>query len=233
MLNIAICDDDRLILDNIEYEIKNIRECKVTKFIDGNNIINSDIKFDIVFLDIAMPQISGFKVAEMLKNKNSDSVIIFLTSCGDKVFEGYKYGAFRFILKDRLKEDLKEAMESAVRLFENKSSVVEFKIKNQDIISEILINTKDIICIEKILRSFILHTKDRNYRVLSGSINDIMDKLNNNFAVVHRSYIVNMDNIKRIENMDIIMCDNTVVNIGSKKQQLESFKRQYFDFMRR
>lgn len=232
MLNIAVCDDSNIMLKSISEKINNILSCNIFEFCNGLDLLHSDIEFDIVFLDIAMPEINGFDLALKIKSKKPDVVIIFITSCQEKVFEGYKYGAFRFILKERINEDLAEALENGVKALENRSTMLEFKTKNREGTSGILIDSRDIIYIEKVLRKFTLYMADGEYIIVASSINDILERLNDSFVVVHRSYIVNMEKIKRIENMDIIMVNNAVINIGSKRIQLEKFKKKYFNFMR-
>ena len=82
-INIAVCDDDRNFLDVIQKELYKIAEkmnidIEIYSYTDGNNVVHliSDNKedFDILFLDIDMPNTSGMEVAK----KSSLSILLFL-----------------------------------------------------------------------------------------------------------------------------------------------------------
>lgn len=59
MLNIAICDDDQRIIDRIEkfinvFVLENELNCRLHKFSDGKELLDSSQQFDLIFLDIEM-----------------------------------------------------------------------------------------------------------------------------------------------------------------------------------
>lgn len=76
MLKIGICDDDPTFVDDIEKNIeqtikKHHWECIIVKFTDGRKLVRSNEKnkFDIIFLDIDMPEKDGFSVARDIPEK--------------------------------------------------------------------------------------------------------------------------------------------------------------------
>lgn len=58
--------------------------------------------FNIAFLDISMEDINGIDMARHLRKTNPQICIVFVTGYMDYALEGYKVGAFRYLLKDTL-----------------------------------------------------------------------------------------------------------------------------------
>ena len=88
MLNFIVCEDDSkyrksveriitsyMMKNELEYEIHSFKDCD-EKFMD---IINTKLSFKIYILDIEMPSGSGIDMARIIRNKDVDSIIIFLT----------------------------------------------------------------------------------------------------------------------------------------------------------
>ncbi len=70
MLRIAVCDDDSSAVEKISNLINNncnIQNYQLEKFYSGEDIIASDIKFDIVILDMEMNELDGINTAKILR----------------------------------------------------------------------------------------------------------------------------------------------------------------------
>lgn len=119
MSNIAICDDEQLYLDKIAKTIRKFFSTNniehVVKLFDGvdkNLIMNVLSEFDIIILDIDMPNITGIEVADQIRKYNEDVIIVFCTNVESLVFQTIKYAPFRFIRKSKLNEEMLELLES-------------------------------------------------------------------------------------------------------------------------
>ncbi|MBU3126118.1 response regulator [Clostridium tagluense] len=97
MLRIAICEDEfkqRNILKNIlTGQIKeNNLDAKINDYESGEQLINSiknnSYRFDIIFLDIQMKNISRIDTAKIIRETNKIAIIIFVTGLMEYVFEG-------------------------------------------------------------------------------------------------------------------------------------------------
>ena len=104
-MNIAICDDSTEYLDRIEQLLEPYIEAnylKISRFTSGEEFldsINKDHIYDIIFLDIEMAQISGLEAARKIREKESNSIIIFITSHISYVSDTFRLSAFQFLLK--------------------------------------------------------------------------------------------------------------------------------------
>ena len=104
MLRIAVVDDEvdfiamynRMITD-IFSEHHVLIELKT--FSSGNDFIKSLSKteYDLVFMDIDMPELSGIDIASQLRKNNQNSDLIFVSAHPHFVFEAIRYTPYRFI----------------------------------------------------------------------------------------------------------------------------------------
>lgn len=123
MIRIALCDDDTVFLEEfselvkMKFALYNC-EVKVEIFTNGRALIErfeiNNVAFDIVFLDINMENIDGLSTAERLRVLNTKFLLLFTTNMEGYATEGYKYEAFRYILKSKLKENLEEAIKKII-----------------------------------------------------------------------------------------------------------------------
>ena len=107
MLRIAICDDDHLHSENLNelltaYCKQHNIQLKVQIFTSGFDLlatVDDQAHFDLYFLDIVMPHISGIEVGHKIRCNNTDSLIIFLTTSPEYAVESYTIRAFHYLLK--------------------------------------------------------------------------------------------------------------------------------------
>lgn len=105
-MRIAVCDDNKVTLDFLCDEIgREFSKTKADFFLDafenGVDFLSQHEKapFDFVFLDIDMPNINGFEIAERI-NKDNSSLIVFVTSHDELVYSSFRFQPFRFIRKN-------------------------------------------------------------------------------------------------------------------------------------
>ena len=107
-MNIAICDDHAETMAMLHSLIKNyfadhdLSLNAVSLYTDGTALL-SELKngkdFEVIFLDIEMPSISGMEVAKQIRQMSSDAMIIFITSYPDFMAASFKVEAFDFLTK--------------------------------------------------------------------------------------------------------------------------------------
>ena len=99
-LRVAVCDDDRVYLEQIKEEIKEyigsmpgIADMQVSLFTDGRRLYEAGQQqpFDLVFLDIEMPERDGFWLAEQLGISCPETRLIFVSSHESWVFDAHEY----------------------------------------------------------------------------------------------------------------------------------------------
>ncbi len=121
MLKIAVCDDENIYLEKIKKQIlqgltsNHIKEFEIRTFDSGFELCKSDAQlneYQVYFLDINMAEINGLELAQKIRRKNRNALLVFVTAYIDYAMEGYKVDAVRFIVKDLLEEMMPECMEA-------------------------------------------------------------------------------------------------------------------------
>ena len=105
MLRIAIAEDD-------DQEAKVLNGClnkyaqehksvfSIQRFSDGAAFLSAEKAiFDLVFMDVEMPFMDGLKTAEKLREKDSQTVLVFVTKLFQYAVNGYEYNAADYIIK--------------------------------------------------------------------------------------------------------------------------------------
>ena len=118
-MRLAICDDQVEYLQQTDYAVRKLlqgEELLVDVFKNGNNLLKSfkHKPYDIVFLDIEMPEIDGITLAKRLRAISSDVYIVFLTSHIEYALEGYEVNALRYITKPLDASKLREVLSFVV-----------------------------------------------------------------------------------------------------------------------
>ena len=107
MIRIAICDDDEYTLDilkaKIDREFAKYTDDYIIKCYSNGMLLLDDNRhtaFDILFLDIDMPKIGGFEIAQQFRDSFLQCFIIFITSHSNLVYRSFDFQPFNFIPKD-------------------------------------------------------------------------------------------------------------------------------------
>ena len=94
-LNIAICDDEKAIREQINelIEKEKVGIC-IDLYETGDSLLAAGKQFDIVFLDIQMDGMNGIEAARNLRQRQEDTVLIFITGIKEYVFDALDLYAF-------------------------------------------------------------------------------------------------------------------------------------------
>ncbi len=226
MLKIAIVDDEIGFLDVYTKIVsKAFSEhhvvINIKNFVNGNEFIKSlsIIKYDLVFMDIDMPEISGIDIASELRNNNQNFDLIFVSAHPHFVFETIKYTPYRFIRKTNLRSETIEAVNSYCSRTNIKHKMLSLELQNGNTISEKL---NDIIQFFTIRHDVYYTVKnDRESKRLSRkySLSQI-EELTKGFGFirVHKSYIVNYRYIENIDAKSLLMTNGSEIPISHGKK---------------
>ncbi|MBQ6019628.1 MAG: response regulator transcription factor [Clostridia bacterium] len=225
MVNIAVCDDSEHDLLKIEHELKNYEQLKhvnmkVHSFQSSEALIyeiEEKKLADIYILDVAMPKVNGFQLAEKIRKQTSTSIIIFLTTMEDQAPKGYRFKALRYIIKYNLQRDFAEAMDCALaELADATTNTVTLHYYN-DIWR---VPYKEIIYVSKAPRQVIVSTATLGELTDSSGIADFYNTLNDKrFIFIDRSCFVNVDYISQITGYDLKLTTGEVLSISRRSLQ--------------
>ncbi|WP_434305811.1 LytR/AlgR family response regulator transcription factor [Clostridium botulinum] len=236
MLKIAVCDDEVLQRIDIIKKIKSVLEnnyCHyhydIEEFSSGEQLIFSDIYFDIVFLDIKMGKLSGIDIAKRMRENNNATKIIFITAFEEYVFEAFDVSAFHYLIKPAEEEKILEIMDRILKLFsykEDTKQCIIFK-KGKSTIKVLLDNIHFFEVQNRIIN---IHT-EREVIQYYDRIKNIEEKVNrNSFFRCHRSYIVNLKYVMKFDKTEIVLDNNTKIMLS--KGKYDEFAKTFLKYIK-
>lgn len=138
MLRVAICDDEKILMEIEEIAGRFFRlnciDNKITIYQSSENLqydLQDGIVYDLFLLDIEMPEIHGMELAKEICERIPSAKIIFITSHPEYAITAYEYSVFRYIQKTMLHEKLFLALEDYYKLYAlEKKEYYMIEIKN-------------------------------------------------------------------------------------------------------
>ena len=232
MLSIAVCDDEIIECCNMEKRIKKMIEemkipCIIRQFRSGGELLQALESFDIVFLDIMMPEMDGMKIAQLFRKKASDKILIFVSSSREYVFEAYDVEAFQYLLKPVEDRKLKNVLQKAVLKTERRSQ--EFIIVSSQRQKKKLF-LDDIYYFEIKGRIVDAHGPEgifTYYEQMGELENKLKDK---GFFRCHKSYLVNLKYVDGYNRQEAILENGERIVIA--KRRYEDFCQEVLKAMR-
>lgn len=194
-------------------------------FSSGEELLSSDIYYDLLFIDCRLTDMSGIELAGRIRENNTTSVIIFVTSFLEYAADGYSVDALRYLLKPVDNNKLAEAL-LAFEKHSNREKTVEVT----DTRTPIYAKPSEIMYIESLGRYSLIRLKDQS--VNSAKSLDVFEKeLQSDMMFrTSRQFIVNMKYIGRKEKDFLVMDNGEIVMIS--RRRLSEFNERYAYFLK-
>lgn len=217
MISFVICEDEKVLATEYKNEIdkfmmKYDHEYNCKLFSGYNKAFNDYAKtntdFKIYLLDIKTNEGSGLDAARMIREELNDwvSMIIIITS-----YNEYKYDAFgkRLMLVDFINKldkcitHLHESLEICMKYYDTRPKALKYVYKN----TVYNFDYRQIVYIEKEQDSkrCTLHLVNKEDVAYPGTINHLVEILDERFVKVSRSSIINSDHINKFDIKDNII----------------------------
>ncbi len=199
MINFVICDDDvkyRELVDKVitAYMMKNQIDYELHMFKDYDksfmSMVTKKLSFKIYILDIETPTRSGIDVARIIRNKDVDSVIIFLTGHQElsQIVIKNEFLFLSFINKfDDCENRLEKAIDKSLKILKAKQTI---RFKDNGIIYTIALDDILYITKDSVDRKSVIKTDYSEFK-LNKSLGELSKMVNENFIQTHRACLVN------------------------------------------
>jgi DNA-binding LytR/AlgR family response regulator len=217
-MNCIIIDDDEACRAVLEQMIGQTDPLKhIGSFENGIQAINAlkNNETHLVFLDVEMPEMSGI---DMLSELEIKPLVILTTSHQEYALDAYEHEVVDYLVKPITLPRFLKAVSKAERRFENlfMGSISNdrnyFFIRKDNVINKVPI--ADVLWVEAMGDYITINTKNKKI-VLHSTLRTIESKLpKDKFVRVHRSYIVQIENIKTVEG-NTIFVDESHVPLGT------------------
>ena len=235
-LSIALCDDDTLLLRVIASTVKttllklNVNS-EIRSYSSPTRLLGSMTAehFDLLILDIDMPEMDGISLGTALREQGIRTPIIYLSAMEDRVYDSFETEPFAFMRKSRFIDDIYKVMKRFVNSLDsaNLHRLVIQETNNRTVSLEL----SSILYFESEIKSqkvFIRDKKDPLH--IRCTMNWLDDELEDQgFLRSHRSFLVNCKYIQYIEYDKIYLTTGHIVPLGRTKA--EEFMEKYINLM--
>ncbi len=212
MLHIAICDDHKDTLLQIEQSVQeclhrlDIHQYRIVPFSSPDLLLarSENELFDLHILDIVMPERSGISLARELYLQGQAKAILFLTSSPEYALESYEVEALDYLLKPIKPDRLLKAFTKYLQRYPS-GQAEEIVVQHKSATTRIALNT---LCyLESLNHQVLYHTADGQATVCRQTLQEAEAPLQNrvNFFKANRSQIVNFDHVSKINASCITM----------------------------
>ena len=232
MIEIAVCDDDKAFLKEIDTILKKQNpfggKYNLTFFQSGMALLkNTKIRFDLIFLDIQMPKLDGIKTAKFLREQGNNAVLVFLTAVSIPSTETFKVAPFRYLVKPltqaNLSEDLPEIFDEVIRRYQ--TLLIKCGERLHEIkISAILYLTINHKSVDIVTDSGRFTTKE--------TMRELEQKLSPfGFVHSHKSYLINLNRVSALKRLSVTMESGEELPISHPKAV--SFSKSFTEYAER
>ena len=227
---IAICDDEekqRVYIKSLveRWLRQTFHHVKIQEYASSEQFLFEQAydRTQILFLDIEMEKMDGIALAREIRKHNRQMQIIFVTGDMEYIQEGYDVEALHYLLKPVSQEKIDSVLERAVERLKTADAVFLVECGGE----VLRLPLKEIRFIESNRNYNIIHA-DNDYE-MRGTLSELEEKLDEAFVRVGRSYLVNLNYVRRIGKTELILNtgENLPVPRGSYKKLNEAFIKYF------
>ena len=216
MIKIAVCDDGNNWLNEAvkiinSYLCAKCEDFGIDRFESSDCLLNAifDKKRipDILMLDIEMPGINGFEIAEKIRKIYPELILIFCTAHEQFVYDSFRFQPFRYIRKEYANQEIPTALSAALQVLEKRFDK-SILLKTADGIRLIAIN--DIIYYETEKRRCNVYLCDESVLNVRKTIKELTEEIDSDYFVkIHSGAVVNAKYIKSYSGYDLTLDNDT------------------------
>lgn len=232
-ISILVCDDlpeERLNMVRMlrHFEQETGLELRLETAADGSELLAmwKPDRWDMIFLDIFMPQVDGIEAARRLRKKDGICEIVFATTSRRHGMEGYEIHALDYLTKPFTQLEVDGVMDWFLRQRAEKRR--ELTVRTPE--GEEAIRAQDILYIESRGHSCVIHARQQELSV-RGSIDELAAGLDASFFRCHKSFLLNFAHVAEIEQRSFRLDSGETVpisaaNLISSKSALMEWRTQ-------
>jgi DNA-binding LytR/AlgR family response regulator len=195
-MHIAICDDEKEIVDAVKYDIIEIQkdmeiQLKISTYVSGEELecdIDEHKQFDVVFLDIEIGKVNGIQLAEKIKKQCPTTAIVFMTGHCQYVYDVFDVQPCGFVKKPIIKERIEHVFKKAAEITDAIPTLTFHKNR-----ASYQLCLKDVVYISSNKRVITVYTTDGE-KTFYGKIDEIERTLKEKssfFVRISQSVIIN------------------------------------------
>ena len=221
MIRVAVCDDEVHILKELSQQIeaafqKRSLQVFLRSFNQAEELLREwDTEaFDVLFLDIEMPNMDGVEFGHYLRDRKLHPCIVYVSNLENRVYETFSIAPLRFIRKSHFLDEIDDAVSAIFEWWKAQQQKKLIITERNKIIS---LAIDSILYIESCAKMQNIVTVSETYRV-KNPISEFEEKLiKNRFFRPHKGFLVNYQYIERVESDRLLLQNGTEIPISRRK----------------
>lgn len=230
-VRVAVCDDimpaAEYYGDLVESILRQLEvEGEVVRYTKAEELLSCQTGYDMIFLDIEMPDHNGLETADELRKKRLHGKIIFMTNYDTYIQEAYKVQPFRYLYKSDPKEWIREAITSALKENEERQGIL-LEIDGQ--IHRVVLD--DILYIEALGDEVAIIIGEEEKYIVKMTLKAIYGLLGNRFVKCSRGVAVNPRHTLAVRDASIILDSGLEISISYRERK--NVKQKYQEYIKK
>ncbi|MBQ2776872.1 MAG: response regulator transcription factor [Peptococcaceae bacterium] len=240
-MRIAICDDRAENVRSLREQIKevcarlDVAVSEIAVFTDGMELLKEYMAhqaFDIIFLDIDMPRISGMEAAREIRLVNDNVLIVFVTSYQEYMRDAFKVEAFDYLVKPVHIRELHDVLKRCMAKYTQRYGQIVIKTVEKEMIA---LSTNEILFIQSHLHHIIITMNDGTEYAALMKLDQMEEILRDysQFVRCHQSYIANLEYTDAIQS-DCFTIKKAYRHIAEQvpisRNRMQKVKAQYLTY---
>lgn len=238
MINMVICDDDTDELQKTKILCQSYTDAhkEIDIRIDSiamasellKKISDGQCHYDVLLLDIYMPELTGVELARKLRDRQYNCQIVFLTTSKEHAVEAFSLHAAHYLVKPYTGAQLEIALDKAIAAIEKerKSNIL---LKTSSGLQKI--NMSDILYSETDKHIQMIHLQNGDCLQVRITCGDLFDLLScdNRFYKCGCTYIINLDKLIKITTKNLLLQNGE--ELLMQRRQYKELVERYMSFL--
>ncbi len=231
MYRIALCDDDKRLMAQMDYFFKmNTDNVEFKPFIYGEDLLEAiydGAQFDIIIIGNMLKKLNGIMVAKEIRRLGIKSYLIFISGIECFYYDAFEVEAFRFMKKPIDWKKFRICIQMIIEKLNDNNRF--FFYKKDNIIYKLPI--KDVLFFESCRRVINIVTENgtSSYYDRLDLVEEYIRNKNFTFLRIHKSYLVNSSKIEQYEYSKIRMPGGLELPISENKRNI--VRNEYMEFI--
>ena len=220
-MKIAICDDNKIFNEKLytmltDYIVrKNTGKCEISVYSSGVELVEgySPCTFDVIFLDVEMPDLTGFETAKKIREVDLDTDIVFITYLKDEVQRGFDFNAKGYLYKEVTQAQIDERMDKLIteRLRNSESAFYEVKLKKGGTVKLFL---PRVLYFESYSHDIWAVSEHETHIFISSITNLASELVDKGFVRISQSYLVNIAHVFNVKGNQVTIKKGKDLTVG-------------------
>jgi DNA-binding LytR/AlgR family response regulator len=226
-VKIAICDDTKAERELLKKYCEHLGYTDISFFESGTELLASDelSAFELLFLDIEMPDMSGLEVKNTLEQSQNPVLIVFSTTHAERMADAFGKNVISFLTRPFDEHMVEQCLLKATQLLKDSAPI--------QISESVAVPCKEILYVNSEDKYSVFYLmKNRSYtsRISIKQWSEALEEMG--FCLISRSAIVNLKYVLRIQGLHIFLEDGTKLSISRRQLKTVNEKLQNYRLWR-